>query len=99
MPLSFALKPAFGSLLMAVIKKMRSPHTIGLECDKPGIVVFQRMFSPFSAFQVVGGLVPSATPEALVPRNEGQFWALAVMKNASNSKSMRKCFMANCSRP
>jgi hypothetical protein len=31
------------------------------------------MFSFFSAFQVVGGFWPSAFPEALAPRNDGQF--------------------------
>jgi hypothetical protein len=57
---------------MAVDTKTRSPHTIGLETDRPSIGVFHKMFWPVGAFQVTGVGTPSATPEAFVPRNDGQ---------------------------
>ena len=43
--------------------------------------VFQITFCAFSTSQVIGGFVPSATPDAFGPRNDGQFCALAVMEN------------------
>src|SRR5690242_4731846 len=79
MPRSFAVKLALASLLIAVITKIWLPQTMGLACDKPGIEVFQSRFCDFSASQVVGGFVPSATPDAFGPRNDGQFCALAVI--------------------
>src|SRR5258708_7079246 len=63
---------------MAVIKKIWFPQTTGLEWPKPGIGTFQRMFSDFSAFQVVAVSNPSAMPQAFVPRKEGQLMDLAV---------------------
>src|ERR1041384_2388209 len=36
------------------------------------------MFVPLAASQVVGVGFPSATPEALAPRNDGQFCARAI---------------------
>jgi len=39
----------------ALVRKMRSPHTTGLEWPKPGIAVFQRTFLPDSTFHSVGG--------------------------------------------
>src|SRR5215213_1748337 len=76
MPLSLALKEAVSP--MAVMTKTRLPHTIGLECESPGTGVFHAMFSDFSRLQLVGVLCPSAMPEALRPRNEGQFCACTV---------------------
>src|SRR6187549_597441 len=51
---------------------MRLPQTIGLECARPGIGVFQRTLVPFSPSHASGRLVPSAMPRADVPRKEGQ---------------------------
>src|ERR1044071_247496 len=62
---------------------------IGLECDRPGMLVFQRTFCDFSTSHVVGGFVPSATPEAFGPRNEGQFWALIVVGKIKRTKISR----------
>src|ERR1700752_851101 len=78
MPRSFALKPAFASLLTAVITKIWLFQTIGLECERAGMFVFQSTFCVFSRSQEVGGFVPSATPDAFGPRNDGQFCALIV---------------------
>src|SRR5213592_2276793 len=64
---------------MAVVTKTLSPHTTGHECASPGIGVFQRMFVPLVASQVVGVGLPSATPEAFGPRNDGQFCARAIV--------------------
>src|SRR5438132_8938341 len=63
---------------MAVVTKTLSPQTTGQECASPGIVVFQRTFVPLVASQLVGVVFPSATPVALAPRNDGQFWARTV---------------------
>jgi hypothetical protein len=59
-------------VVIAVVMKTRSPHTTGLECPRPGIGVFQARFTDFSASHDVGG-APWATPDAFLPRNEGQF--------------------------
>src|SRR6185295_18658476 len=63
---------AFGSLLIAVVTKIRFPQTTGLECASPGIGVRQRIFSPVLPFHLSGRFCPSATPEACGPRNDGQ---------------------------
>src|SRR5215207_2152730 len=63
---------AFGSLLTALVTKIRFPQTIGLECASPGIGVRQRIFSPVLAFHWSGRFCPSAIPDACGPRNEGQ---------------------------
>src|SRR5690349_23860654 len=57
---------------MAVVTNMRLPQTMGLECAKPGTDTRQRMFVPFSPSHVSGSFIPSATPDAAVPRNDGQ---------------------------
>src|SRR2546422_5627376 len=67
--------PALASLLTAVDRNTRSPHTIGLETDTPGTGVFHNTFSPVTASHFTGVGVPSATPDAAGPRNIGQFWA------------------------
>src|SRR5260221_10255483 len=69
---------AFGLLLTALVTKTRSPHTTGLECARPGIGVRHRTFSPLAPSQRSGRCCPSATPDARVPRNEGQLPASAV---------------------
>src|SRR4029450_14103984 len=67
--------PALGSLLTAVETKTRSPHTTGLETAIPGTVVFHSTLSPLATSHFNGVGCPSATPDALSPLNEGQFWA------------------------
>src|SRR5438874_1734951 len=67
--------PEVGSLLTAVDTNTRSPQTIGLDTATPATGVFQRMFSPVEAFHFTAVAVPSATPDADGPRNEGQFCA------------------------
>src|SRR5271166_6656246 len=65
---------------------MRSPHTMGLECDNPGTSSFQATLRPFSRSHEVGVDARSTTPSAPGPRNEGQFWAYAVTAhNASRA--------------
>src|SRR5262249_1273387 len=59
-------------LLIAVVTNTGSPHTMGLECASPGIGVFQSTFEPFVASQLTGVGLPSPTPDAFGPRNEGQ---------------------------
>jgi len=46
-PYSPRLNPASGLLLTAVVTKMRSPQTIGLECASPAIGVFHPILVPF----------------------------------------------------
>src|ERR1051326_5904234 len=62
---------------MAVKTKIWFPQTTGLECPNPGMGDFQRMFSPFSAFQLTAVSAPSATPQAFCPRKLGQLIVLA----------------------
>jgi len=68
----------------ALVRKMRSPHTTGLEWPKPGIAVFQRMFLPDSTFHSVGG-EPAPTPLAEGPRNWGQFVSVAPAARAARA--------------
>src|SRR5216683_6392044 len=77
--------PAVGSLLTAVDKNTRSLHTIGLDTATPGTGVFQRMFSPVAAFHFTAVGVPSATPDADGPRNDGQFWADSTAQAAAHA--------------
>ena len=62
---------ALGSLI-ALVTKIVSPQTIGLECASPGIGVRHRMFSPVAGFHVSGRFCLSLTPDASRPRNDGQ---------------------------
>src|SRR5574341_820806 len=57
---------------MAVVTKIRSAQTIGLECAKPGIRVFHLILTSFSPSQISGKFCCSAIPAACMPRNEGQ---------------------------
>ena len=57
--------------LIALVTKMRPPHTIGLESDSPGRGVLKRTFVPFATSQVAGTPWPSPTPDACGPRNCG----------------------------
>ncbi len=70
-PYSPGLNVAFGRRLTALVTNTRSPQTIGLECASPGIGTRQRMFSPVFTFQMSGSFIPSATPVAPGPRNDG----------------------------
>jgi len=56
---------------MAEVTKTRSPQTIGEDHARPGIFVFHTTFSV--ALHRSGKPAPSLTPEALGPRNCGQF--------------------------
>ena len=67
---------------MAVVTNTRSPQTMGLECPRPGIGVFQRTPFADSTFQLAGVEKPSATPLAAGPRNDGQFPIAASSGNA-----------------
>src|SRR5262245_757478 len=60
----------------ALVRKIRSPQTIGLEWPSPGTSVFHSTFLPDSPFHSVGGF-PALTPEAAAPRNWGQFRSAA----------------------
>src|SRR5690349_24273866 len=82
------------SLLMAVVTKTRSPHTTGLECARPGIGVFHAMLADFSTSQVTGGFIPSATPDACVPRNDGQFCPIAADASKTLMESESRNFIA-----
>ena len=62
-------RPANG---IAVVRKMRSPQTMGVEWPRPGIGVFQRMFVPSASSQSSGGSPSGATPVASGPRHAGQ---------------------------
>src|SRR5260370_13475785 len=65
-----------GSLLTGVETKTRPAHTIGLDAATPASGVFQRMFSPVAAFHLTAvGSLPSVTPDAAGPLNDGQFCA------------------------
>src|SRR5690349_21239101 len=67
---------------------MRSPQTIGLECPKPGMDVFQSTFFPESPLHADGGdPLPIPLPEG--PRNWGQL--------VSDAKAARVARKANTS--
>jgi hypothetical protein len=70
---------------IAVVTKTRSPQITGLECASPGIGVLQAMPRPSAADHVSGRWAPSATPEALGPRNCGQ-WVVAATTAAARSR-------------
>jgi hypothetical protein len=64
------LKVALGRALIALVTKIVSPQTIGLECASPGIGVRHRMFSPVEGFQVSGRFCFSEFPDASRPRSD-----------------------------
>jgi|ERR1700691_155039 hypothetical protein len=80
----------------ALVTKIRSPQTTGLEWPRPGIAVFQRMFLPDSTFHSMGG-APAPTPLAEGPRNWGQLGSVALEalpgKAARDSKQIAQSFM------
>ncbi len=59
-------------LLIADVTKTRFPHTMGLECARPGTLVFQAMFWPLGPSHLSGSRIDGALPAANAPRNEGQ---------------------------
>src|SRR4051812_32915847 len=67
--------PCAGSLPTAVETNTRSPHTIGLDTAMPATGVFHATCSPAGTFHLTAVGLPSPTPEALAPRNDGQFCA------------------------
>src|SRR5437763_8296704 len=67
------------TLFTAVVTNTLSPQTTGLECESPGIGVFQRTLSDVEVSHFTGLLGPSATPVAFGPRNCGQFCACAAV--------------------
>src|SRR5688500_8993963 len=66
------VRNVLSSSLAAEARMTRLPQTIGLEVPRPGIAVFHLMFLPVTTSQSETAPCPSATPEALMPRNEGQ---------------------------
>src|ERR1035441_2538160 len=81
----------------ALVTKMRSPQTTGLEWPRPGIAVSQRMFLPDATFHSVGG-APLPRPPADGPRNWGQFApvasaALLPGRAAKASRQIAQSFM------
>src|SRR6185436_15118767 len=52
---------------------MRSPHTMGEECERPGIAMRQSTFLPAAMSHSLTVSKPSAIPLACGPRNCGQF--------------------------
>src|SRR3954464_11596158 len=81
--------PWLGSLLTAVDTNTRSPQTIGLETATPATGVFQATFSPVAALHFTAVALPSATPEALTPRKDGQFCAPRVAPAIAQVTSVR----------
>src|SRR4029450_13441215 len=77
--------PESASLLTAVETNTRSPHTTGLDTATPATGVFHNTFSLVATFQVTAVGAPAAAPEALWPRNMGQFWADSVADRISGS--------------
>src|SRR5262245_13456574 len=64
------LEPSFP--LTAVVMHKRSPQTIGLDVPSASSAVRHRSPSFFGTSHVVKVGNPSATPFALMPRNDGQ---------------------------
>src|SRR6185436_4212037 len=71
--------------LTAVVTKIRSPQTIGLDRPMPGMGVLNRTPSPVATFQAAGAPWPSPIPEAPGPRNCGQGRGAALGTFASTS--------------
>jgi hypothetical protein len=58
------------------------------------MAVFQRTFCDFSTSQEIGGFVPSTTPVAFGPRNDGQFCAFVVIAERSKTIAIVRRFIA-----
>src|ERR1044071_618225 len=67
---------------------------MGQAWPRPGIVVCQRMFSPVATFQVTGA-GRSETPQALGPRNCGQFTVAAAEALWQTSEAIHGTAQAN----
>ena len=61
---------------MAVVTNTLFSQTTGEECPNPGIGLFQRILVPALTSQCNGRSCPTAMPDALCPRNCGQFSVL-----------------------
>src|SRR5258708_39522860 len=68
---------------IAVVRKMRLPHTIGDECPRPGIGVFHATF--LAVLHSVGRFLSSATPELCGPRHCGQLTVVGASTESSTS--------------
>jgi hypothetical protein len=66
---------------MAVLMKIESPQTIGVDVPRPGSLTFQRTLR--SSPHVVGGSADGAAPLASGPRHCGQFDSLGVVVSAA----------------
>src|SRR5690242_4434220 len=87
MPVFNAGSPFAGT---ALVRKMRSPQTTGLECPNPGTADFHRTFLPPSFHSVTG--VPVPMPLAAGPRNCGQLLSAAKAAAAQKSRTIgRHC--------
>src|ERR1017187_3328987 len=84
------LKEASGRLLTAVVTKIRSRHTMGLECARPGRAAVHWIWVPRAASHFTGRFWLSATPEAAGPRKEGQFCAAAAGTSAKSNAGNRR---------
>src|SRR5262245_55002445 len=79
-----------GSLLIAAETNRRSPQTTGLDTATPSTGVFHNTFSLVVTFHVTAVGDPLATPDALGPRNIGQFCALSphpAMRRATKTRN------------
>src|ERR1700737_3829042 len=80
---------SFVSPPTAVETNTRSPQTIGLDTATPGTGVFQRTLSPVVTFHFTAVGRPSATPDALGPRNDGHCWPDTAMPPATHRITLR----------
>src|SRR5688572_27401570 len=76
---------ADGASDTAVVRKMRSPQTIGLEWPRPGMGALHTTLVDDPTFQAIGGLASLATPEADGPRNDGHCCAPATAATVTNA--------------
>jgi len=79
-------------VLTAVVTKILSPHSTGLELPRPGISVFQRTFC---VSLQCSGASPIAMPSAAGPRQYGQspFPAATHSAHVKNNKAANAFFI------
>ena len=81
----------------AVVTKIRSPNTIGLECARPGIAIFQATFFDPATSHVTGGREGAcATPLESGPRNAGQCCAAAIPLKQTRPTPVRDTLSRLC---
>jgi hypothetical protein len=83
----------FESPLMAVVMNMRLSQTTGLECAKPGSRLFHKILTDFSPSHLRGVGTDVDTPEALGPRNCGQFSPRAEATKHRHRQTDRRRFI------